>query len=336
MRLNISAWSIRKPIPSIVLFLVLVALGLMSFRQLPVTRLPNVDLPIVSVAVPQFGAGAGRDRDAGDQGRRERRRRASPGCGTSRPRSPTGCRRPRSTSGSRPTRRLAVNEVKDAVARCRSDLPRTVQEPVIQRIEVAGLPILIYGVVAPSKTPEEISWFVDDTVKRALLGLRGVANVERVGGRRARDPGRARSGQARRRRRHGERRQPAASKRQRRRGGLAAPWWRGARRRSARWPGARTVEALGATPIQLATGGTIRLDDLGAVRDGVAEPRTFARSGDDPVVAFSVSRAKGASDVSVSRDVAAKVAEIEAANPPSTSPCSTRRSTTRSATTTPR
>jgi multidrug efflux pump subunit AcrB len=61
--------------------------------------------------------------------------------------------------------------------------------------------------------------------------------------------------------------------------------------------------------------GTIRLDDLGTVRDAVAEPRSFARSGDDPIVAFSISRAKGASDVSVARDVAAKVAEIEAANP---------------------
>ena len=56
MRLNISAYSIRRPIPSVVLFMVLVALGIMSFRTLAVTRLPNVDVPLVSVAVPQFGA----------------------------------------------------------------------------------------------------------------------------------------------------------------------------------------------------------------------------------------------------------------------------------------
>ena len=58
MRLNISAWAIRKPIPSLVLFLVLVVLGLVSFRALPITRFPNIDIPIVAVTVTQAGAAA--------------------------------------------------------------------------------------------------------------------------------------------------------------------------------------------------------------------------------------------------------------------------------------
>ena len=56
MRLNVSAWSIRKPIPSIVLFIVLIVLGVFSFRQLPITRFPNIDIPIVTVTVTQSGA----------------------------------------------------------------------------------------------------------------------------------------------------------------------------------------------------------------------------------------------------------------------------------------
>lgn len=56
MRLNVSAWAIRKPIPSLVLFLVLMVLGLVSFRGLAVTRMPNVDVPIVSVSITQSGA----------------------------------------------------------------------------------------------------------------------------------------------------------------------------------------------------------------------------------------------------------------------------------------
>ena len=56
MRLNISAWAIRKPIPSIVLFIVLLVLGIFSFRQLPITRFPNIDIPIVSITVTQAGA----------------------------------------------------------------------------------------------------------------------------------------------------------------------------------------------------------------------------------------------------------------------------------------
>ena len=56
MRLNISAWAIRKPLPSIVLFIVLMMLGLVSFRALPITRFPNIDIPIVSVTITQAGA----------------------------------------------------------------------------------------------------------------------------------------------------------------------------------------------------------------------------------------------------------------------------------------
>ena len=56
MALNVSAWSIRQPLPSIVLSIILLALGWMSFMRLPVTRLPNADIPVVSVVVTQFGA----------------------------------------------------------------------------------------------------------------------------------------------------------------------------------------------------------------------------------------------------------------------------------------
>ena len=56
MRLNISAWSIRRPVPSLVLFMIVIALGYSSFMQLPVTRFPNIDVPIVQVRVYQSGA----------------------------------------------------------------------------------------------------------------------------------------------------------------------------------------------------------------------------------------------------------------------------------------
>lgn len=56
MALNISAWAIRKPVPSIVLFVVLTAIGLFTFDKLPITRMPNIDVPIVSVTVSQPGA----------------------------------------------------------------------------------------------------------------------------------------------------------------------------------------------------------------------------------------------------------------------------------------
>src|SRR5438045_9208418 len=56
MALNISAWSIRNPLPSIVFSIVLLALGWISFTKLAVTRLPSADIPVISVAIAQFGA----------------------------------------------------------------------------------------------------------------------------------------------------------------------------------------------------------------------------------------------------------------------------------------
>ena len=78
----------------------------------------------------------------------------------------------------------------------------------------------------------------------------------------------------------------------------------------------RTVVAdLAALPIVLGGGRHARLDELGAVSDASAEPRTFASLDGRPVVAFGVTRAKGASDAEVADKVAAKLKALEAANP---------------------
>src|ERR1700722_5498797 len=56
MALNVSAWSIRQPKPPLVLFAILIVLGFGSFRSLPVTQMPNIDVPVVTVAIAQAGA----------------------------------------------------------------------------------------------------------------------------------------------------------------------------------------------------------------------------------------------------------------------------------------
>ncbi|MEO1620203.1 MAG: efflux RND transporter permease subunit, partial [Cyanobacteria bacterium J06632_3] len=54
---NISAFSIKRPVPTIVLFLVLTIAGLVSFGQLGIDDNPNIDVPAVLVEVRQTGAG---------------------------------------------------------------------------------------------------------------------------------------------------------------------------------------------------------------------------------------------------------------------------------------
>lgn len=53
---NISAWSIRNPVPSIVLFLMLTVAGIVSFVRMDINEQPDIDFPIVSIDITQPGA----------------------------------------------------------------------------------------------------------------------------------------------------------------------------------------------------------------------------------------------------------------------------------------
>jgi hydrophobe/amphiphile efflux-1 (HAE1) family protein len=313
MAVNVSAWAIRKPIPSVVLFIVLMVLGIFSFHQLPITRFPNIDIPIVTISVTQAGAAPSElqnqvtkrveDAVAGVNGVKHIISTISEGIST------TTIEFRLEVNSDR-----AVNDVKDAIAKIRADLPRTIDEPVIQRLEIAGLPIVTYAVSAPAMTPEELSWFVDDVVARSLQGVSGVGGVQRVGGvdREIRvdlklDRLLALGITA------------ADVNRQLRLTNVDLAGGRGevgGQEQSIRTlGGADTLEELASTSITLPGGRRVRLSDLATVSDGAAEPRTFARYNGDPVVAFAVSRAKGASDATVGEAVEAKIGELGKAHP---------------------
>ncbi len=152
----------------------------MKFHKMPITRMPNIDAPVVSVVITQFGASPAElesqvtkkveDAVAGVEGAHHINSEITDGIST------TGILFRLETNTDR-----AINDVKDAITRIRADLPPTINEPLVQRYEIAGLPILTYAAIAPSKTPEQISWFVEDVVIRQLQGIRGVARVERIG-----------------------------------------------------------------------------------------------------------------------------------------------------------
>ena len=313
MRLNISAWAIRKPIPSVVLFLVLGLLGLVSFRSLPVTQMPNVDIPIVSVTVTQSGAAPSElqaqvtkpieDAIAAVNNVKHISSSISEGTSTT----TVEFRLEANTD-------RAVNDVKDAIARVRSALPRQIDEPIISRVVIAGLPIVTYAASAPAMTPEELSWFVDDTLIRKLQGLKGVGGVSRIGGvdreiRVTLKPDRLLSLGV-----------TAADVNMQVRststdlsGGRAEI---GGGEQSIRTLGAaETLASLRATTIVLPGGRPVRLDDLADVTDTVKEPRTFARFDGQSVVAVAVSRATGASDAEVADGVARQIAVFRDSHP---------------------
>ncbi|HEX2839784.1 efflux RND transporter permease subunit [Hyphomicrobium sp.] len=307
--MNISAWAIRHPVPSLVLFMVLLVLGMTSFSSLPVTRFPNIDVPVIQARIYQSGAAPSEletqvtkrveDAIAGVNGVKHITSSITEGSSVT-------------TVEFRleidPDR--ALNDVKDVVQRIRTDLPRTIEEPIVTRVEIEGLPVVTYSARAPAMTPEELSWFVDDTLVRLLQGVKGVSEVKRMGGvlREIRinlDPDRllaygATAGDVNRQVRASNVNLAGG------RGEIAG------REQAIRTLASKlTVDELAQTMIALPGGRKVRLDQLGTVTDVVEEPRTFAKLDGQTVVAFSISRAKGESDTEVAAAAAKKIEEIQ-------------------------
>ncbi len=314
MRINVSAWSIRRPIPALVAFAVLTLLGIVSFRQMAITKFPNIDIPIVQVRITQSGAAPS---ELESQVTKKVEDAVSNVSGVWHMISTV-------TDGSSVTTiqfvvgsvniDRALNDVKDQIAKIRTDLPRTIDEPIISRIDIEGLPIVTYAASAPGMSAEQLSWFIDDTVARQLQGVKGVGEVKRTGGvdreiRVSLDPEKLLALGV-----------TAATVNAQvfadnidlggGRGEIA-----GQEQAIRTLAGARTLDDLAALPIALPGGRKVRLDELGTVTDGAAEPRTFARLFDEPIVAFGVTRAKGASDVTVDRLVAERLQRIHAEHP---------------------
>jgi multidrug efflux pump subunit AcrB len=313
MALNVSAWSIRQPKPPLVLFAILIVLGFGSFRSLPVTQMPSIDVPVVTVAIAQAGAAPSEletqvarpveDAVAGLTGVKHVTSALADGA------SVTMVEFVLET----PTDR-AVNDVRDAIAKIRSALPQSIEEPVIQRIDVAGLPILTYAASIPSMSVEQLSWFVDDTVVRAMQGVPGIAQVKRIGGvdreiRVAVRPDRlAALGIT-----VSEVNDQLRSTNVDLAGGRGTV---GVQEQSIRTlAGVTTVAELAQRRITLSGGRQALLQDLATVTDGGAEPRSFARVDGKPVVAFSLYRAKSFSEVAVADAAQLRLQALVAEHP---------------------
>jgi multidrug efflux pump subunit AcrB len=179
--MNFSAWAIRNPIAPILAFFMLMWLGWSSFNSLPITRFPNIDVPLVAVSISQSGAAPAEmetqitkiieDAVAGVTGVKNVQSSITDGVSTT----VAEFRMDVATD-------KAVQDTKDAIDQIRGDLPGDVEAPVVTRIDVEGQAILSFAVSAPDMALEELSWFVDDTIKRGLQGRPGIGRVDRYGG----------------------------------------------------------------------------------------------------------------------------------------------------------
>jgi multidrug efflux pump subunit AcrB len=305
---NISAWAILHPVSPLVLFVVLAFMGLVAFFRLPINQNPDISFPLVEVTVSEPGA-APTEIDTQIVQKVEG---SVAGIGNIKRIVSLSMEGQALTSiefqiGTPVDR--AVADVRDAVSKVRSQLPEGIQEPVVQRIDIDGGAIVYYAVSTTSMTEEELSWFIDNTVTKRLLGVAGVAQVQRGGGvdREIRvdlDPARMQALGI----------TAVDINRQLRQLNIDAPGGRaqlGGGEQSIRVLGGATSAArLADTQIMLSGGRFARLADMAEVHDGVAEVRMLSRFNGRAATTFGVLRARGSSDVSVLKGVQKELDKI--------------------------
>jgi hydrophobe/amphiphile efflux-1 (HAE1) family protein len=310
---NASAWAIKNPIPPIIMFMILLFLGVAAFIKLPINNNPDVSFPLVSVFVTQPGAAPSEIETQITQ----RVEGAVAGIGNVRNITSRTVEGMSSTfiefRIGTPIDR-AVNDVRDAVSKVRSDLPEGIEEPVVERQDIEGGAIAYYAVGTTDMSAQQLSWFVDNTLVKRLLTVNGVAQVGRSGGvnREVRidlDPARMQAlGLT-----------AASVNQQLRLLNIDAPGGRtqigGAEQAVRVLGGAKTAQALADTRIALPGGRTVRLADLADVRDGTGEQRTITRLNGREVTSFGVFKAKGASDVTTMEAVEKVLKQIETEHP---------------------
>ncbi|RUP24704.1 MAG: efflux RND transporter permease subunit [Curvibacter sp.] len=311
--MNVSAWSIRNPIPAVMLFVLLTFGGLVAFHGMKVQNFPDIDLPTVTVSVSLPGAAPAQlENDVARkienslatlQGLKHLYTKVQDG----------GVTLTAEFRLEKPVQE-AVDDVRSAVSRVRADLPADVRDPIVTKMDLAAQPILAYSVRSTALDDEALSWFVDNTVARRLLTVRGVGAVNRVGGAErqiqvALDPLKLQA-----------------------LGVTAAEVSRQLRQVQVESAGGRTDLGGGEQPVRtlatvqdaagvaalalpLADGRQLRLSQLARVSDTVAEPRAAALLNGQPVVGFEVARSRGASEVEVGAAVRQALAALRAERP---------------------
>jgi multidrug efflux pump subunit AcrB len=311
--MNFAAWPLRNPIPIAILFALLALAGLWAFRGLPVQNIPDIDLPTVNVSLVEPGA-------APAQLETQVARRVEDSLATL-----SGLKHIRTsiTDGQVSTKvqfvlekpiSEALIETKDAVDRVRSDLPADLLQPTVSAVTVGGEAVLVYAVASTRMDEEALSWFVDDTVAKAVLGVSGVGRFERVGGvqREVRveisptelaalgvTPG-----------------DISRALRQVQQESSGGKGQLGTSEQAVRTIATvRQAADLAALPIALADGRQVRLDQVAVVRDGIADRSTVAQLNGAPAVGFKIYRAKGFDEIRIVEGVTAALKRLAAAEP---------------------
>lgn len=311
--MNFSAWSIRNPVPSILLFAVLTYIGLVSLKNLSIQNFPDIEIPVITVGATLEGAAPPQLET--EVARKIEDKIASIG----------GIEHIRTTitDGSvsisvefsiDKNSEEALNQVRNAVDSARSDLPATLLNPVVSKLNTSGSTLLTYVVNTDHMSEQELSWFIDNDLSKALLSVKGVGKIARIGGvdREIQvnlDPTLMAglgvtaadvSSQL-------KKVQQDAS------GGRGDI---GNAIQSFRTLGAAgSAEDISNLDIPLSSGNHVKLNQVARIIDTNAERSSYAALDGKPVIGFEITRVKGTSEVTVATAVREEISRLSALNP---------------------
>jgi multidrug efflux pump subunit AcrB len=309
---NISAWSIRNPVPGLVLFAALTLAGFVAFMRMNVNQNPEITFPAVFVSISQPGAAPTELENQVTQ-KVEAAVRNLEGVDeinstVSEGNSGTFVQFSIETPVDR-----ATTDVRDAIAQIRGNLPDGIVEPQVIRAQINGGSIANYSVEATDMTLEQLSWFVQNNVSRRLLAVDGMQKVEVHGGvnreiRVILDPAKMQAQGVTAAQVNGQLRAVNTNAA----GGRAEI--AGAEQSVRILGNATDAYSLGQTQISVGNGRTVKLADIATVKDSYGERRDIAKMNGKPVVSFGLVRSRGASDVAVFDGAEKELDKIEKEN----------------------
>ena len=310
MSLNVSAYSIRNPLVAILLFVLLTLGGIYGFMQMKVQQFPDIDLPAVVVTVTLPGAAPSQlENDIAKKV--ENKLTSIEGVKHIRTTLQTGVATIATEFVLEKDIQEAVDDVRSAVGEVRGDLPAAANDPIITKVSTSGFPVVTYSVASENMNVEDLSWFVDDTITKRLSDIPGVSTVSRIGGLQreitvAADPitlsGLKLS--------ISQLSNQITGIQQDSSGGEAEV---GKTTQPIRVLGAvERASDLNNLQVAVPTGGTQALGRMAQITDGAADPSSIAKLDGETVVAFNITRSRGASEVEVMELVDAELAKLSA------------------------
>ena len=306
--MNVSAYSIKNPLVAILLFSLITLMGVFGFKQMKVQQFPDIDFPGVVVTITL--AGATPDQLENDVAKKIENKLANiEGVKNLRTTLQTGAATVFTEFELEKDINEALDDVRSAVSEVQGDLPQAANEPIISKVTTAGFPVVTYSLGATNMTPAELSWFVDDTLTKRLSNIQGVGSITRVGG---------------------IERQIQILPNQTQLSAFAMPIGQLSQQIYSKWQDSaggeakvgkqtQTIRVLGMgsglsdlANMQISTPvGATRLDNMATVLDTHADPTSVAFMNDRSVVAFNITRAKGAGEVAVVKALDEEIAKLQ-------------------------